>query len=58
VIAIKPDGPIYAGATAIAVAIAGYLRQPAHPDNAGGRAGSANQLEPVHRNLAQLRSRT
>jgi 1-acyl-sn-glycerol-3-phosphate acyltransferase len=25
VIAIKPDGPIYAGATAIAVAIAGYL---------------------------------
>src|SRR5262249_56208428 len=24
VIAIKPDGPIYAGATAIAVAIAGY----------------------------------
>src|SRR5882724_11976249 len=25
VIAIKPDGPIYAGATAIAIAVAGYV---------------------------------
>lgn len=54
VIAIKPDGPIYAGATAIAVAIAGYLvsrRIPATPAVAPELKINWNPLTETWRNL-------
>jgi 1-acyl-sn-glycerol-3-phosphate acyltransferase len=54
VIAIKPDGPIYAGATAIAVAIAGYLvsrRIPATPAVAPDLRINWNPFTETWRNL-------
>src|SRR5215471_7908830 len=54
VIAIKPDGPIYAGATAIAVAIAGYLVSrgiPETPAVAPGLSINWNPFTETSRNL-------
>jgi 1-acyl-sn-glycerol-3-phosphate acyltransferase len=54
VIAIKPDGPLYAGATAIAVAIAGYLvsrRIPIAPAAAADLRINWNPFTETARNL-------
>jgi 1-acyl-sn-glycerol-3-phosphate acyltransferase len=54
VIAIKPDGPIYAGATAIAVAVAGYLvsrRIPETPAVAPNLQINWNPFTETWRNL-------
>ena len=54
VVAIKPDGPLLAGATAIAIAIAGYLvsrRIPEAPAAAPGLAINWNPFTETWRNL-------
>ena len=53
VIAIKPNGPIIAGVTAIAIAVAGYVVSRAIPPSARRGARAEDQLEPGHRDRAQ-----
>ena len=56
VVAIDGTGPVLAGGVAIAVAVAGYLREPRHPAHAGGRTRPQDQLEPVHRDVEEPRA--
>ena len=61
VIAVKPEGPLLAGATAIAIAIAGYLVSRAHPGDAGGRSGacaSTGTRSPRHGAIFASRTAT
>jgi 1-acyl-sn-glycerol-3-phosphate acyltransferase len=55
VIAIKPDGPIYAGATAIAVAIAGYLVSRGIPETAAVAPGLSINWNPFTETSRNLR---
>ena len=53
VVAIEPDGPVWAGALADRHRGRRLAREPRHPAHAGGRPGPADQLEPVHRDLEE-----
>ena len=52
-VAIPGVGPVLAGATAIAVAVAGWLVSRAIPVTPGRRAGPRAQLEPGHRDVEE-----